>query len=507
MDPRSSLKTVTPWAAALLLVTCIVGGHAAHADESAGADGGAALAARIGRFCGDCHALPRPESYRAADWHGRIRLAYEFHARSGRTDLDPPPIAAVTRWYVDRAPARLPIPAGMPTSAGAVPAATLPVAFRVERIPAPVGGPAPGTADVRWTTLAAGPRLIVCDMLRGEVVAVDPLAPARAAEPLAALRHPCRVQTVVAAGGRTELLVADLGSTDGFDHALGQGVRLAPSDDGARYDSTPLITGLGRVADVQPWGDDLGEGVVVAEFGYQRTGSLLVVPDPPAATRRLDERTGAIAALRTDLDGDGRRDLLALFGQEHETVAAYLARGGGRFERRTVWRGADLAVGSSSIELADADGDGDDDILLTHGDAFDNRLVTPWHGVQWLERRDGLSFEPHWLADLPGAYRARAADLDRDGDTDLVVATWLPADTDTGTLPPGPVPSLVLFEGRGGGRFTPHVLETDRHTHPALELADFDGDGDVDLAVGTHAAGLGADGSRLTLWWNRLRGD
>ena len=455
------------------------------------------LAGRIARFCGDCHALPRPESYRAADWHGRVRLAYEFHARSGRIDLDPPPITAVTRWYVDRAPARLPAPA-LPVSSD-----DMTVRFEARPVAVPPGSPAPGTADVRWVTLADGPRLVLADMLRGEIAAFDPCASDRPATLLATLRHPCRVEPLPDDGG---LLVAELGSTDGFDHARGRAVHLTPSAGGGGWRATDLVAGLGRIAAVRFRG--AGAGVVVAEFGYQRTGSLLLVPFPAAddaepAPRRLDERSGAVDTVDADLDGDGRNDLVALFGQEHETVAAYLDRGNGRFERHTLWRGEDLALGSSSIDRADVDGDGDDDLLLTHGDAFDNRLVTPWHGVTWLEKRDGLAFVPRRIADLPGAYRVRAADLDGDGDTDLVVSTWLPADVDRGTMPAGPLPSLVWFEGRGGGRFIPHVLESDRHAHPALEVADFDADGDPDLAVATHGAGAGADGTRLTLWWNR----
>lgn len=486
-------------AAVVVLMLALGAGAPAATPDATGPAADDALTGRIERFCGDCHALPRPASYRAGDWHGRIRLAYEYHAASGRTDLDPPPIAAVTRWYVERAPARLPPPA-LPVSPRA-----LPVRFRVEPVAAPGAATAPGTADIRWLSLPAGRRLVVCDMLRGEVVALDP-RDTTAVETLARIPHPCRVEPVP---GSTMLLVADLGSTDGRDHDRGRALRLV-HDAGAWRDET-LVAGLGRVADVRSWDDDTGAGVLVAEFGYQRTGSLRLARFTPPGDaagaapppRLLDDRAGAISLPLADLDGDGRRDVLALFGEEHESVEAFLHRGGDRFERHTLWRGADLALGSSSIDLADVDGDGDDDILLTHGDAFDNFLVTPWHGVQWLERGAGLAFTPHWLADLPGAYRARAADFDGDGDTDIVVSTWLPAATDKGTLPKGPVPSLLLLEGLGAGRFAPHVLETDRHTHPALELADFDGDGDVDMAVGTHGAGLGADGTRLRMWWNQ----
>jgi len=457
------------------------------------------LSDRVARFCGACHALPRPASFRRSDWHGRIRLAYEYHARSGRTDLDPPAIAAVTRWYVDRAPVALPA-RSLPAADSAVP-----VRFDAVAVAGPDDGRTPGTADVRWAVLPEGPRLVVADMLRGEVVAVDPRDPVPAGRPLVAVPHPCRVR---AAGDG--LVVADLGSVDAFDHARGRALRLLPGAAGAPWSQSEIVAGLGRVADVLPWGA-AGDGAMVAEFGFHRTGSLLVAPVPgddarPAEPHRLDLRAGAVELAPLDADGDGRLDVLALFGQEHESLEAFLDRGDGRFERHTLWRGVDLALGSSSLSLADMDGDGDDDILLTHGDAFDNRLVTPWHGVQWLERGPGLAITPHWLLDLPGAYRARGADFDGDGDTDIVVATWLPADTDAGTLPPGALPSLVLLEARGAGRFAAHVLERDRHAHPALEVGDFDGDGDADLAVGTHGAGLGADGSRLTLWWNRGAG-
>jgi len=454
------------------------------------------LTFRVSRFCGACHAQPRPESFRVSDWHDRIRLAYEYHARSGRTDLVAPPIAEVTRWYVARAPLSLP-PRALPTAADSAP-----VQFDVVPVAGPDDGRAPGTADIRWIARPDTPRLVVADMLRGEVVALDPRAQSPAPVLLAALPHPCRVR---AAGDG--LVVADLGSVDAFDHALGRALRLERGAAGAPWSQSVIADGLGRVADVLPWGE-AGAGAIVAEFGFHRTGSLVAAKTPgdrAAGPRRIDLRAGAVELAALDADRDGRRDMLALFGQEHESLEAFLDRGDGRFERRTLWRGADLALGSSSLSLADVDGDGDDDILLTHGDAFDNRLVTPWHGVQWLELGPGLAVTPHWLLDLPGAYRARGADIDDDGDTDLVVSTWLPADTDRGTLPTGSLPSLVLLEARGG-RFVAHVLERDAHAHPALEVGDFDGDGDADLAVGTHGAGLGADGTRLTLWWNRGAG-
>ena len=48
--------------------------------------------ARIEAFCGNCHAVPRPESFPRDMWHAEVMRGYEFYARSGFTHLDPPPV-------------------------------------------------------------------------------------------------------------------------------------------------------------------------------------------------------------------------------------------------------------------------------------------------------------------------------------------------------------------------------------------------------------------------------
>ena len=66
--------------------------------------------ADIQQFCGDCHALPRADSFERDVWYQEIRQGYEFYARSGRTDLNPPPLESVLRYYRATAPERIEFP-------------------------------------------------------------------------------------------------------------------------------------------------------------------------------------------------------------------------------------------------------------------------------------------------------------------------------------------------------------------------------------------------------------
>jgi hypothetical protein len=207
---------------------------------------------------------------------------------------------------------------------------------------------------------------------------------------------------------------------------------------------------------------------------------------PQFVKRDLDPRAGAIHVPVTDLDGDGRPDIVALFAQHYESVELLRGDGKGGFAAAApLFAGPHPAWGSSGLELVDFDKDGDLDLLVTNGDMLDDFLVKPYHGLRWLENKGGLKFEERPLTNLPGAHRALARDLDGDGDLDVVACAYVQFRGETG--PPRSRPdlaSLVWLEQVEKGRFIRHTLETGGH-HVTLDAADYDADGDLDLAVGT----------------------
>ena len=212
-----------------------------------------------------------------------------------------------------------------------------------------------------------------------------------------------------------DFLIGDLGQFQPGDHHKGAVVWLRGKRDGNYSPGT--LTGWPRVADVEATDFD-GDGkpdLAVAAFGWRRTGDFTILKntttdyDSPAFSPiQVDPRPGAIHAIPVDLNRDGLMDVVVLFSQEHETVVAFINQGGMRFQAQTLYAAPHPNWGSSGIEVVDLDDDGRLDVLLTHGDSFDDQIVKPYHGIQWLENRGTFPFVEHTLAELPGVQRAQA---------------------------------------------------------------------------------------------------
>lgn len=469
---------------------------------------------RIVAFCSDCHALPLPDSFPRDRWHREVKRAYEFYARSGRDDLDPPPMESTLAYYRARAPERLVFPT--PVEA----ATELPVTFDVQNLSlGPSADVMPEIAHLRWAKLEteAHPVLLLCDMRFGYVAAIDLEQTSFQPKVLTRLGNPCHVEPCDLDGdGLTDLVVADLGSFRPADHDRGQVVWLRRQQPAGTFEEIVVASGLGRVADVRPadFDADGDLDLIMAEFGHYRTGSIRLLRNvaPPGERPRfesetIDYRPGTIHVPVHDFNGDGYPDFVALVSQEWEHVELFINRQDGHFHLQNLWAGPDLTFGSSGIELVDLDQDGDMDVLYTNGDAWDNMYIEPSHGIQWLENLGGLQFAYHRLTDMPGAYRALAGDLDLDGDLDILAVAWFPSPIRPPEVVETAPVSILCLEQTEPGRFVRHTLETGSPCYATMEMADFDGDGDLDFAVGPGpiVANTRQQSHCLSVWWNRTR--
>lgn len=320
---------------------------------------------------------------------------------------------------------------------------------------------------------------------------------------IAAVPGPAHVHAADLDGdGDLDLAVASLGVIFPNNQKIGA-VVLLEHDGRGRFTPHTVLQGVARVADVRS-GDLDGDGdqdLSVALFGYDQgeTRWLENTGDWNFASHTLQELSGAINAEVVDIDGDTDLDIVTLVSQEWEEIYAFVNDGRGRFTPTRLFGASNEDFGSSWISLADLDRDGDPDIIYSNGDAFDYATTAgrSWNGVQWLENTGGAAFTYHRIGDVPGASGPQAVDLDSDGDLDLVVVSAYNNWKDPAAQ------SLVWLENDGRQAFTLHdVTATPTHLL-TLAVGDLDGNGTPDLVTGGMHMSWPYDRlSRLMVWMN-----
>ena len=238
-------------------------------------------------------------------------------------------------------------------------------------------------------------------------------------------------------------------------------------------------------------GSDTNLSVAAADFdgdgatdlgGFDESGTARLLrndgrgtfaPGASAAIPRTFAPTGSVAA--GDLDGNGYPDLVVAGGE----VAPGDRRGRGGVAvvlndgRSLRPRGPLLLPGDDRVRdvaVADLDGDGNVEVVVLDGGI----VAVLWDRNGELEPGPRLTAPPPADADRLGQWRF--ALVDADGDSRLDVVSWV-----SGSRLHGIPSYVVLHRNAGNRRFTTEVAATVDDYLGSVAVADFDGDGDVDL--------------------------
>jgi len=195
------------------------------------------------------------------------------------------------------------------------------------------------------------------------------------------------------------------------------------------------------------------EDIVMAEYG-NLLGALSLfetMEDGSFQRHELFQDDGTIKTEITDLNKDGKNDIIALKGNSDEGIDWYINQGNGQFQRERKLR-FPSTNGSTHFQMIDFDKDGVEDILYSNGDNGDyTPILKPYHGIHLFLNKNG-SYQEEFFVPLNGVYQAEAVDFDEDGDLDIAAVSFHP---DFGN---NQKEGFVIFINDGKNNFSAHTI-------------------------------------------------
>ncbi len=231
---------------------------------------------------------------------------------------------------------------------------------------------------------------------------------------------------------------------------------------------------------------------------FRNTGGRALVE--MARELGVDDPSGrSLSALWHDFDQNGWQDL---YVANDISESRLFLNQGGRFENAGARAWVNEYRGSMGLAAGDFDRDGDDDLFISHWIAQQFALYESLLSQQKLlkEGASGLHFTD--VAEMRGVgqptlrsigWGAEFADFDSDGWPDLVVAAGSTFETEGAPRRLVPMPSFLFHNARGETfrhLADPTLPFAKPHVSRGLAVSDYDGDGDLDVAVVDLDGGL-----------------
>lgn len=201
--------------------------------------------------------------------------------------------------------------------------------------------------------------------------------------------------------------------------------------------------------------------------------------------RLLGNYTYSYACAAGDLDGDGDLDLTSSDAEPNSNLYLLLGDGQGRFSHSFIQKYAgrsDQPIRLERHALGDISGDGRPDVVIVDNLNWD---------IRWFENPGAEQISQPWKLhrvsapqEVPGSYDVALADFDHDGDLDVAASSWRYGNR------------FDWFENRGaaagergtGQSWVRHPIEAEIGETRTIAVADFNRDGRPDL-LGTSRTG------------------
>ena len=293
--------------------------------------------------------------------------------------------------------------------------------------------------------------------------------------------------------GQNELILSDIGILWPSDEKAGKVMLLDISNNSEDYNPQIVIQDIGRVtcAEAADLDSDKDLDLTLCEFGHLNgsVGWLENLGENNWTWHKLETKPGTIEALPIDIDGDGDYDIVSIISQLSEQIVVFWNDGFGNFTSEILFNASTTFFGMSGINIADIEGDGDQDILFTNGDVLDGDFpedenLWDYHGLSILENLGNGEFDYQRLIAFTGAYDSAMFDIDNDGVEEIVVVGFKPSVGDM--VDYGDQPNIAWLD-YSNSSWTPIFPENDIDAPLiSLEVMDYDGDGHQELIAATH---------------------